>query len=501
MITSNIIGYSTSATSGKAVYSYNPATQQYHETPFTPATESEVDEALQKAHAAWRIGRNMPTASIAAFLRAIAIGIEELGEILINAIKEETAYPEARIIVERNRTCAQLRMFADLTVTGEWKEYTVDEALPSRTPSPRPKLERMMMPIGPVVVFGASNFPLAYSTMGGDAVSALAVGCPVVIKAHESHLRTNAFVAEVVMNCAKATGMPDGMFSSLVSNGHETGMQLVMHPLTAAVGFTGSLAGGRALFDLGQSRKNPIPVFAEMGSVNPIFIFPSAINDENAKLASALASSMSMTAGQFCTNPGILFMVEHQDARQLINSIKIELQKIPSVALLNPGIARNFHKGIQEAGGVDGVEFLLSDQLNDHSAAPVLALVEETTFINNTHLHHEIFGPYSIIVMCKDVDSFYAIAENLEGQLTATMHADAVELKANKAFIQLLSERAGRIVFNGVPTGVEVCDAMTHGGPYPASTDSRFTAVGKFAWRRWLRPVTYQNFPLDWNQE
>jgi alpha-ketoglutaric semialdehyde dehydrogenase len=501
MITSNIIGYKVSATSGKTIHSFNPSTQQSYEAAFTPATQGEVDEALQKAHAAWRIARNLPTTSIAAFLRSVASGIEALGDTLINTISEETAYPEARIMVERNRTCAQLRMFADLTETEVWKEHGVDGALPDRTPAPRPKLERMMIPIGPVVVFGASNFPLAYSTMGGDAASALAVGCPVIIKAHESHLRTNALVAEVVMNSARATGMPDGMFSSLIGDGIETGMQLVKHPLAAAVGFTGSLKGGRALFDLGQSRKNPIPVFVEMGSVNPIFIFPSAIHESHEKLASALAASMSMTAGQFCTNPGIVFMVDSEASRQLINSTKAELQKMSPATLLNPGLAKNFHNSIQQTGAVAGIEFVLPDQLNDHTAAPVLAIVDEATFINNADLHHEIFGPYSIVVMCKDANSYYALAEQLEGQLTATVHASEAELKANTSFIQLLSERAGRIVYNGVPTGVEVCDSMTHGGPYPASTDSRFTAVGQFAWRRWLRPVTYQNFPLDWNQQ
>lgn len=497
MITTNIIGFSTSAASGKQVFSFNPQTQQQHDAAFTPATLSDVDAALTKAHQAWRIARTLPGEQTATFLRAIADGIEALGDALINTIAEETAYPAARIIVERTRTCAQLRMFADLTITGAWRENTTDESLPNRSPSPRPELRRMMMPIGPVVVFGASNFPLAYSTAGGDVASALAVGCPVIIKAHESHLRTNALVAEVIMHSAKATGMPDGIFSSLIGDGMETGKQLVLHPLTAAVGFTGSLKGGRALFDLGCSRDKPIPVFAEMGSVNPIYIFPGAVQGDTNELAAQLISSMSMTVGQFCTNPGIVVMANNQASDQLIQQLKAGLEKIQPAAMLNPGIAHNYHAGVDKAQSIAGVEFLLRDQSSTIIAAPVLAVCDKQTFLHHPQLHHEVFGPYSIIVRCDEVAEFYTIAALLAGQLTSSLYADETELSQHRPFLQLLSEGAGRIIFNGVPTGVEVVASMTHGGPYPASTDSRFTAVGQYAWRRWLRPVTWQNFPAS----
>ena len=498
MITQNIIGFALSGESGRTISSFNPSTMQSTEAKFFVATEEDVNQAMNKAYMAWRIYRSMPGKSRANFLRTIADEIEKTGPLLIQTIQEETAYPEARIITERTRTLAQLRMFADYIEQDNWKEIIIDEALPNRSPAPRPRLKRVMMPIGPVVVFGASNFPLAYSTMGGDSVSALAAGCPVVIKAHESHLCTNALVAEAIMKAAIETGMPDGVFSSLNGDGMSTGKQLVLHPHTAAVGFTGSFGGGKALFDLGNSREKPIPVFAEMGSVNPIFIFQKTIRDDLKNLTSKLVSSMTMTAGQFCTNPGIIVIQKSEEADLLINELKSELEKIGEVPMLNPNVAKNYHKGLNEVRQDTSVEIVTNRNTEGQSASPVLTKVAAAHFLKNPKLHHEIFGPYSIIVLCEDSNEILSIAEALEGQLTASVFATQEEQLHSGALFEVLTEKAGRIILNGVPTGVEVCAAMTHGGPFPASTDSRFTAVGHHAIKRWLRPVTFQNMEEDW---
>ncbi|HEX5112696.1 MAG TPA: aldehyde dehydrogenase (NADP(+)) [Saprospiraceae bacterium] len=493
MITQNIIGFDLHGSSGKKVYSFNPTTMQNIDPGFDVATQAEVDLAMDKAIRAWRIFRNIPGSQKAIFLRAIADGLENLGEPLLETINAETAYPKARILTEFNRTCAQLRMFAELTSSDDWKEITINEALPNRSPAPRPELRRVLMPIGPVVVFGASNFPLAYSTMGGDAVSALAVGCPVIIKAHESHLCTNALVAEVVMKAAAATGMPDGVFSSLNGDGIETGKQLVLHPNTAAVGFTGSLKGGKALFDLGATREKPIPVFAEMGSVNPVFILPAILKEDRKNLVDRLVSSMTMTAGQFCTKPGLIVIQSSDETHLFLEELKQALEKTASVALLNKSIAGNFYRGIEEIKKDTSVDVLQNENKEGQMASPVLATVHADHFISNNQLHQEIFGPYSLVVVGQNSKEFLRIAEIIEGQLTASVFFTPSEANQVRPLMEVLVEKAGRIICNGVPTGVEVSSAMTHGGPFPASTDYRFTAVGHYSIRRWLRPVTFQN--------
>lgn len=498
MITENIIGFQLSSRSGKFTYATDPASMSNLPEAFAVATIEETDLAVDKAFKAWRIYRNTTGTQRAAFLNEIASGIEALGSELVSRIMQETAYPEARVIVERTRTCAQLRMFASEAEHGHWNKLTIDAALPDRAPSPRPELRKKMMAVGPVVVFGASNFPLAYSTAGGDVASALAVGCPVIVKAHDSHLGTNALVAEVIMEAARKTGMPDGVFSSLIGDGLSTGVQLVQHPLVAAVGFTGSLKGGRALFDLGQQRPKPIPVFAEMGSVNPVFILPGKIKEEAKLLAGQLVNSMTMTSGQFCTKPGILVALEDHHTQQLIIEIKAALEKVPEASLLNEGIFRSFNKGVSQLKEEQGVVFVQDSHSSGNlRASPALATVSADTFLSDPRLQHELFGPYAILVLCSNLDTMLEVASSMEGQLTASVMATADELRETPLLVELLMEKAGRIIFNGVPTGVEVCAAMTHGGPYPASTDSRFTAVGQHAVYRWLRPVTFQNFPQD----
>lgn len=487
-----------SSLSGRQVYAVDAAT--LHDLPeaFSPATEAETNLAVVKAHQAWREYRNTTGAQRADFLEHIATGIEDLSHILIDRIRQETAFPEARVIVERNRTCAQLRMFAGLARTGEWKETTVDPALPDRIPAPRPELHKTLMPLGPVVVFGASNFPLAYSTAGGDVASALAVGCPVIVKAHDSHLGTNALVAEVILEAARTSGMPDGVFSSLIGDGFATGKQLVVHPLTAAVGFTGSKAGGRALYDLGQQRENPIPVFAEMGSVNPVFLLPGKIAEDPATLASQLVISMTMTVGQFCTNPGILVAVDDAHTSGLVAAMIEALDKVPGGIMLNASIQKTFYAGVAEINDAKGTTMVYGSVSDTGSATtPVLATVRADVFLAHPRLHHEVFGPFSLLVLCQDIQQMRHVAEAIEGQLTATVQATEAELTHAYSLAEPLMERAGRIILNGVPTGVEVCAAMTHGGPYPASTDSRYTAVGHHAVKRWLRPVTFQNWPSE----
>ena len=496
MITQNIIGFQLSAMSGKQIFATDAESLTKLPEAFSTATLEEVNMAVEKAHNAWRVYRNIPGEKKAVFLRLIAKGIEELDNVLVSRIILETAYQEARVIVERNRTCAQLRMFAEIAASGSWKEIIIDPSMPDRTPAPRPELKRKMFPIGPVVVFGASNFPLAYSTAGGDVASALAVGCPVIVKAHDSHLGTNALVAEVIMNAAKETGMPDGVFSSLHGDGFETAKHLILHPHIAAVGFTGSKAGGRALFDLGQQREIPIPVFAEMGSVNPVFLLPGKVADNPKAMANQLTGSMTMSVGQFCTNPGLIVAIKDEHTDQLINDLKSQLENVSAATMLNDGIYNSFHQGIRKVTDIKGTQIIYEAEPSiSNKTSPVLVKVNAGIFLDQPVLHQEIFGPYSLLILCDDHHQMRQVASVLEGQLTATIQALSSEEESLSALTEILLEKAGRIIYNGVPTGVEVCEAMTHGGPYPASTDQRFTAVGHYAIWRWLRPVTFQNSP------
>lgn len=498
MITSNIIGYRTADGSGKTASAIDRRTGKDLPGSFALASAQDVEDAMQLAVVAWREYRSMPGERRAAFLRSIADGMEKLGDILVHRAMAETAYPESRVLVERTRTVNQLRMFASIVEQDDWRMLHIDEAVPGRTPAPRPELRRALMAMGPVVVFGASNFPLAYSTVGGDTASALAVGCPVVIKAHEAHLGTNALVAEAVMHAAQGTGMPEGVFSSLNGDGLETGKALVLHPDTAAVGFTGSQAGGRALFDLGASRPRPIPVFAEMGSVNPVFLLPARAMDHSAWLAKTLSGSMTLSVGQFCTNPGILVVLRSDATDALLEELVEALEDVDSSIMLTPGIARSFHQGVARVTTCDGVMRMTRDRDTGGQAAPVLARVAADTFLDRPELHHEIFGPYSLVVECDSPEQMLQVARALEGQLTATIQAAPDDQVLALGLRDILMEKAGRIIFNGVPTGVEVCEAMTHGGPYPATTDVRFTAVGRHALSRWVRPVSFQDWPVDW---
>ncbi len=464
---------------------------------YTDATIDQVNAAMQEAHIAFLSYKNFSGKKKAEFLRAIADEIEALGQDLVTTTMRETNLPEARIINERGRTTGHCRMFADLVEDGSWVEARVDTAIPDRMPAPKPDIRKMLMPIGPVVVFGASNFPLAYSTAGGDTASALAAGCTVIVKAHPAHAETSQLVANAISKAIEKTGMPQGVFQHVHGAGFETGQALVKHPLTKAVGFTGSLSGGKALFDLANQRPEPIPVFAEMSSINPVILLPDTLSREAEQTAVKLAGSITLGVGQFCTNPGLIIAVEGDGLNRFISTLSAEIKKALPGTMLHQGIADNYSKKLTQALAQKGVK------VEGHSSAegstsqgrPLVASVSADGFIKNPSLAEEVFGPFSLIVRCKNSDELHAVVNRTHGQLTTTLMADEAELAKHSSLLNILVEKAGRLVVNGVPTGVEVCPSMQHGGPFPASTDSRFSAVGADAIKRFARPVSFQNFP------
>ncbi|NNE26425.1 MAG: aldehyde dehydrogenase (NADP(+)), partial [Saprospiraceae bacterium] len=409
----------------------------------------------------------------------------------------ESGLAEGRAKGERGRTIFQLRSFAQLVEEGSWVEATIDTAIPDRQPIPKPDLRKMNIPLGPVVVFGASNFPLAYSTAGGDTAAALAAGCPVIVKSHPMHAGTGELVSLAIIKAAIKTNMPDGVFSNLNSSGIEVGIQLVKHPKIKAVGFTGSINGGRALFDLAAQREEPIPVFAEMGSINPVVILPKALEQRGDELAKTYAKSVTLGTGQFCTNPGLILGLKEQSLTDFTNSLAQEIVKIEPSCMLHPNIAGAYERNKEMMSSQSGLNVVSesTDQLDPNYARQAITTVEGKTFLGNTKLHQEVFGPFSMIVQCEDAKELEQIISHLEGQLTGTLISEDDDLNVYSDVISALKNRVGRIIYNGVPTGVEVVPAMLHGGPYPASTDSRFSAVGIHSIRRWVRPFSYQDWP------
>lgn len=464
---------------------------------YKEATPEEVDQTLREAQLAFLSYKNLSGKKKATFLRAIADEIEALGAELVSMAMKETNLPEARIIGERGRTTHHCRMFADLVEEGSWLEARVDTAISDRTPAPKPDLRKMLVPLGPVVVFGAANFPLAYSTAGGDTASALAGGCPVIVKAHPAHAGTSELVAKAIFKAIEKTGMPKGVFQHLYGAGFEVGQALVKNPLTKAVGFTGSLAGGKALFDLANQRPEPIPVFAEMSSINPVILLPETLARDAAKTAATLAGSITLGVGQFCTNPGLIFAIEGAGLDQFIKSLGTEIEKVTPAPMLHQGIADNYSKKLKNALAQKGVKVEASASVEATSAQgrPTVASVSASDFLKNPALAEEVFGPFSLIIRCADLKELNTVVNHTHGQLTATIIADESEISNHKSLLNTLAEKAGRLVINGVPTGVEVVAAQNHGGPFPATTDSRFTAVGTDAIKRFVRPVSFQNFP------
>ncbi len=431
-------------------------------------------------------------------LRAIAAEIESLGDELLETASAESNLPLVRFQGERARTCGQLRMFAATIEEGSYQEPTIDTAQADRKPLPKPDLRSLLIPVGPIVVFGASNFPLAYSTAGGDTASALAAGCAVICKAHPAHPKTSEMVAAAIQRALQKCDFPPAFFSHWFAGDFDEVKALVQHPLVKGVGFTGSLSGGMAIHKYAQDRKEPIPVFAEMGSVNPVILLPNALVDSAAHWAETYASAITMGVGQFCTNPGLLFAIESEALQHFVSLLSAHLLKIRDYKMLHPGIHDNFVKRKEMVLGTAGVKAMaVVSASGEHTGTPVLALVNADDFRNHATLHEEIFGPFSMVVACKDRADLITCLEVLQGQLTSTLIAAPEDDEEAHSLLPILNEKAGRIIYNGVPTGVEVCDAMVHGGPFPATTDARFTAVGNKSIRRWLRPVAFQNCPQN----
>ncbi|MAY62826.1 MAG: aldehyde dehydrogenase (NADP(+)) [Rhizobiales bacterium] len=471
----------------------NPAHGDTHT--FFVGTPADVDTAAKAAEEAfWSYGYSSRKER-AAFLEAIADEIEARGEEITEIGSAETGLPEARLQGERGRTTGQLRLFASHILKGDYLDRRHDEALPDRAPMPRPDLRMIERPIGPVGVFGASNFPLAFSTAGGDTASALAAGCPVVVKGHPAHPGTGEIVAQAIDAAIRKTGVHPGVFSLIQSNGIEVGQALVQHPLIKAVGFTGSLGAGRALFDLCAARDEPIPFFGELGSVNPMFLLPQAMKARGTDIAKGWAGSLTMGAGQFCTNPGIAVVQDGTEAEDFARQAAASLKEVDAQTMLTDGIASAYRKGVERVSGETGVRELLTSTCDLRNATPYLYEVSGGDWVENHVLAEEVFGPMGIIVKAKDAAQVEAIARSLEGQLTCTIHMDDGDTEDAKKLVPVLERKAGRILVNGFPTGVEVADAMVHGGPYPASTNFGHTSVGTLAIRRFLRPVCYQNMP------
>lgn len=493
----NYIGNLLSSLGKVTFKTFNPETNTENEYIFTEASEIEINKAVELATEAFKEYSKISGLKKSEFLNQIATEIEVLGDELLKVYCEESGLTKQRAESERGRTVFQLRSFAQLVKEGSWVEATIETAIPNRKPTPKPDLRKMLIPLGPVVVFGASNFPFAYSTAGGDTASALAAGCPVIVKSHPMHAGTGEMVALAIIKAAEKTAVPNGVFSNLNSRGIDVGVNLVKHPQVKAVGFTGSMQGGRALFDLAAKRKEPIPVFAEMGSVNPVVLLPNAVKNNLKKWAKAYAKSITLGSGQFCTNPGLLFGIKGVDLTNFIQKLAGEIVKIQPSCMLHPTIIGAYEKNKNTMQNQQGLQTVvdLKNETPTNYGRQIITTVEGETFLKNSTLHQEVFGPFSMVVQCEDKEQLEQIITNLEGQLTGTLISDGDEIKAYETIVNALQNRVGRLIFNDVSTGVEVCGAMVHGGPYPASTDSRFTAVGVHSIKRWVRPISFQNWP------
>ncbi len=462
---------------------------------FALGRPEDVAEACAAAETAFEAYAITSRADRAAFLRCIADEIEARGADLTAIGTCETGLPAARLGGELGRTTGQLRLFADHIEDGAYLDRRYDAALPDRAPLPRPDLKLVQRTVGPVAVFGASNFPLAFSTAGGDTASALAAGCTVVVKGHPAHPGTGDIVAQAIEAARTACDMPAGTFGFVQDGGQAVGRALVEDPRIKAVGFTGSLRGGRTLFDLCAARPEPIPFFGELGSVNPMFVLPAAQAARGAEIGTAWAGSLTMSCGQFCTNPGIAVVTVGDGVEALVEAARAALSQVAPQVMLTPAMADTYRDGAARASGRDGVEVLTSDAGRGREAGPVLLRVDASAWLADETLAHEVFGPLGIVVVARDAHERLAVAHALQGQLTCTLHLDDADTAAARSLMPVLERKAGRILANGFPTGVEVADAMVHGGPYPASTNFGATSVGTMAIRRWLRPVSYQNMP------
>jgi len=480
----SIIGFHRGAENGGTLHGFNPATGEDLPPAYHAASSAEVDEAARLAHEAFAAYSQTTGARRARFLRQIAENIEALGDDLITRANAETGLPEPRLRSETARTCNQLRLFAELVEEGSWVDARIDHGDRDRKPLPKPDVRSMWRPLGPVVVFGASNFPLAFSVAGGDTASALAAGCPVIVKAHHAHPGTSELVGLAVSDAVRTCELPEGTFSLLYGSGNEVGTALVKHPLIKAGGFTGSRSGGRALFDVASSRPEPIPFYAEMSSVNPVVILPGALRERSEQIAAGLHGSVTLGAGQFCTNPGLVFLADNEASTAFVKQLGELMAGTAEQTMLTPAISTNYRNGVSERMNHTAVQTICESALFKTTAADFLAHPE---------LAEELFGPSTLVVIY--TDQLVDLVSSLEGQLTATIHGSQDDLNNNQDLIRVLETKAGRLVFNSFPTGVEVGHAMVHGGPYPATSDGRSTSVGTRAIFRFTRQVCFQDFP------
>jgi NADP-dependent aldehyde dehydrogenase len=493
-----LIGARAVRGSESALRAVNPATGEEMEPEFGGGSGAEVDAACGLAEVAFNPYRAVSLEGRAQFLEAIAQGILDLGDVLVERVMSESGLPRGRVEGERGRTVGQLRLFASLAREGRWLTATIDRALPDRKPAPRADLRAQRIPVGPVAVFSASNFPLAFSVAGGDTAAAFAAGCPVIAKSHSSHLGTSELVGRVIQKAVADCGLPEGVFSLLVGGGSTVGEALVQHPAIQAVGFTGSRRVGRTLVALAAAREVPIPVYAEMSSINPVFLLPGALAERAEKIAQGLIDSVTLGTGQFCTKPGIVIGVAGPDFDHFRAAAQSFLEAKASTTMLNSGIHRAYCQGAVDWGRDSGVRTLSAGSAPEsgpYAGQPMLFATSASHFLKSPKLLDEVFGPAALLIECSGTEELIAIAKYLNGQLTATLHLEAPDTELARELVPLLERKAGRILVNGFPTGVEVTYAMVHGGPSPATSDSRVTSVGAMSIERFLRPVCYQDFP------
>ena len=493
----HIIASTFTSSKNHAFQAMNPVSGETLPTEFHEASEAEINQAAERAEEAFQVYRKKSGKEKAKFLDKIGEEIMALGDELLTRCEQETGLPPGRLQGERGRTVNQLNLFAQLLRDGTWVDARIDQAQPDREPLPKPDIRQMHIALGPVGIFGASNFPLAFSVAGGDTASALAAGCSIVVKGHPAHPGTCELVGRAITKAVEATGMPKGVFSLVQGTTIEVGQALVKHPLIKAVGFTGSFRGGKALFDAANQRPEPIPVYAEMGSINPVFVLPGALKERSEQIAEGLVGSVTLGVGQFCTNPGLVASIASDDTENLLTKTREGIAASETGAMLTGRISEAYHEGADRMKQTSGVEALGQGKSAD-VAAPSHPYVFRSTvqnFAEQKNLSEEVFGPSTLHVSAQSKEELMILAQQLEGHLTATLHATDDDLREYANLVAILERKVGRLLINGFPTGVEVCHSMVHGGPYPATTDARTTSVGTLAIKRFSRPVCYQNFP------
>ena len=494
---SHLVADYTGGQKKETFHAFDPVTGERLEPAFLEGGAPEVTLAAKLAERDFDCFRKTDCQKRGALLGEIADELLAVKETITGRAHLETGLGLPRLEGELGRTVHQLRMFAELVKAKQYKQIRIDQAIPDRQPVPKPDLRQTRIPIGPVAVFGASNFPLAFSVAGGDTAAALAAGCPVVVKGHPAHPGTSELAGQAIVRAIRRQDLPAGIFSLVQGTSHDLGLALVRHQCIKAVAFTGSQVAGRLLFDAAAERPDPIPVFAEMGSVNPVFVLPMALANNGLKLAESYTASFTLGAGQFCTNPGLFFAVKGEPLTAFLDNVTTLLSAMSAVPMLHAGIRRAYAVRLKKLSGEAGVKTVARAAVDvgaECMVSPSLLIISASDFLQNPSVGEEVFGPCSLIVECENQEQMLTLADHLQGQLTATVHADNDEQDFCQQLFSVLEKKAGRLILNDFPTGVEVCAAMHHGGPYPATTDSRFTSVGSLAINRFLRPVCYQNF-------